>query len=148
MPKGERKCEPCSRWEMLQRSELIEYYKEWENRCHATNDQVFLLNSTLTRIIKSRNYFSIKLQSIVVEWSILEIIELFKKASNVGAFEEHPTLLNLFMDIESNILSLKMVVREMGSSIMQIQLTCLKFCKILEAHQHTTSLAKNWWDQL
>jgi hypothetical protein len=52
---------------MLQRSELIEYYKKWENRCHAMNDQVFLLNSTLTRIIKSRNYFSIKLQSIVVE---------------------------------------------------------------------------------
>jgi hypothetical protein len=52
---------------MLQRNELIEYYKEWENRCHATNDQVFLLNFTLTRIIKSRNYFSIKFQSIVVE---------------------------------------------------------------------------------
>jgi hypothetical protein len=65
---------------------------------------VFLLNSTLTRIIKSRNYFSIKLQSIVVEWSIPEIIELFKKAYNVGAFEEHLTLLNLLMDIESNIL--------------------------------------------
>jgi len=67
VPKGERKCEQCSRWDMLQRSELIEYYKEWENRCHTMNDQVFLLNSTLTRIIKSRNYFSIKLQSIVVE---------------------------------------------------------------------------------
>ncbi len=67
MPKGERKCEQCSKWDMFQRSELIEYNKEWENRCHATNDQVFLLNSTLTRDIKSRNIFSIKLQSIIVE---------------------------------------------------------------------------------
>jgi hypothetical protein len=29
---------------------------------------------------------------------------LFRRASNVGAFEKHPTLLNLLMDIESNIL--------------------------------------------
>jgi len=65
VPKGERKCE--HRWDMLKKSELIKYYKEWENRCHAMNDQVFLLNFTLARIIKSRNYFSIKLQSVVVE---------------------------------------------------------------------------------
>jgi len=48
---------------MLHKNELIEFCKEWENRSHATNDQVFLLNFTLTRVIKSRNYFSIKLQS-------------------------------------------------------------------------------------
>jgi hypothetical protein len=59
VPKGERKCEQGSRWDMLQRNELIKSYRRWESRCHATNDQVFLLNFTLTTVIKSKNYFSI-----------------------------------------------------------------------------------------
>jgi hypothetical protein len=106
MTKGERKCEQGSRWDMLHKSEPIEFHREWESRCHATNNHVFLLNFTLTRVIKSRNYFSIKLQSNLDEESIPDIIELFKKASNVGAFEEHLVLLNLLMDIVSNILSI------------------------------------------
>jgi hypothetical protein len=99
VPKGERKCEQGSRWDMLQRRELIKSCKGWESRCHAINDQMFLLNSKLTRVIKSRNYFSIKLQSILVKGSIPNIIELFKRASNVRAFEEHLILSNLLMDI-------------------------------------------------
>ncbi len=77
MPKGERKCEQGSRWDMLHKSEPIEFHGERESRCHATNNHVFLLNFTLTRVIKSRNYFSIKLQFDLDEGSILEIIELF-----------------------------------------------------------------------
>ncbi len=87
MPKGERKCEQGSRWDMLHKSELIEFRRKWESRCHETNNHVFLLNFTLTRVIESRNYFSIKLQSDLDEGSILEVIELFRRASNVGAFE-------------------------------------------------------------
>jgi hypothetical protein len=106
---------------------------------------VFLLNSTLIRVIKSRNYFSIKFQSILAEGSILEIAELFRRASNVGAFEKHLIVLNLLMDIVYNILSIhRMVIREMGSGIMQVQLKCLKFCKILEVHQRIISLSKIW----
>ncbi len=104
VPKGESKCEQGSRWDMLQRNELIKSYRRWESRCHATNDQVFLLNSTLTKVIKSKNYFSIKLQSILAKGSILKIVKLFKRASNVRAFEKHLILLNLLMDIVSNIL--------------------------------------------
>jgi hypothetical protein len=51
MPNGGWKCEQGGRWDMLQRNELIEFYGEWESRYHATNDQMFLLNSTLTRVI-------------------------------------------------------------------------------------------------
>jgi hypothetical protein len=89
---------------MLHKSEPIEFRREGESRCHATNNHVFLLNSTLKRVIKSKNYFAIKLQFDLDEGSILEIIELFRRASNVGAFEEHLVLLNLLMDIVSNIL--------------------------------------------
>ncbi len=103
VPKGEQKSKQGNRWEMLQRSELIEYYRKWENRCHATNDQVFLLNFTLTTVIKSRNYLSIKLQFVFVEKSIPKIVELFKKAYNVRTFEKHLVQLNLLMDIVSNI---------------------------------------------
>ncbi len=55
------KCEQGGRWDMLQRSEFIKSYGKWESRCHAANDQVFLLDFTLTKIIKSIYYFSIKL---------------------------------------------------------------------------------------
>ncbi len=106
MPKGKWKCEQGCRWDMLHKSELIEFCKEWKSRCHATNDQVFLLNFTLTRVIKSRNYFSIKLQSDLNEWSIPEIIEFFRRTYNVGAFEKHLVLLNSLMDIVSNIMSI------------------------------------------
>jgi hypothetical protein len=41
MPKGEQKCEHCSRWDMLHRSELIEFCRKWESRCHAANGHVF-----------------------------------------------------------------------------------------------------------
>jgi hypothetical protein len=91
---------------MLQRSELIESCREWESRCHAANDHVFLLNSILTRVIKSRNYFSIKLQFVLIEGSIPKIAKLFRRVSNVKAFEEHPVLLNLLMDFSFNILSI------------------------------------------
>jgi hypothetical protein len=84
---------------MLQRKELIKSCRGWESECHAAYDQVYLLNSTLTRVIKSKNYFLIKLQSILTRGSILKIAELFKRA-----FEEHLVLLNLLMDIVSNIL--------------------------------------------
>ncbi len=121
MPKGERKCEQGRRWDMFHKSEPIEFHREWESRCHATNNHVFLLNSTLRRVIKSRNYFSIKFQSDLDEGSIPEIIELFRRASNVGAFEEHLVLLYLLMDIVSNILSIhKNGGREMGNIIMQV----------------------------
>jgi hypothetical protein len=89
---------------MLKKKELIKSCKRWESRCHATNDQMFLLNSTLTRVIKSRNYFSIKLQSILTKGSIPEAVELLRRTSNVKAFKEHLVLLNLLMDIVSNIL--------------------------------------------
>jgi hypothetical protein len=106
MPKGEQKCEQGSRWDMLHKSEPIEFHREWESKCHATNNHVFLLNSTLTRVIKSRNYFSIKLQSNLDEGSTPNIIELFRRAFNVGAFEEHLILLNLLVDVVSNIISI------------------------------------------
>jgi hypothetical protein len=89
---------------MLQRKELMKSCRGWESECHATNDQVFLLNFTLTRVIKSKKYFSIKLQSILAKGFILKIAKLFRIAFNVGAFEEHLVLLNLLMDIISNIL--------------------------------------------
>jgi hypothetical protein len=89
VPKGEQKCEQDSRWDMLQRSELIESCRKWENRCHVVNDRVFLLNFPLTTVIKSRNYFSIKPQSILVKGFILEIVELFRRAYNVRVFEKH-----------------------------------------------------------
>ncbi len=89
VPKGEQKCEQDSRWDMIQRSKLIESCRKWENRCHAVNDQVFLLNFTLTTVIKSRNYFSIKPQSILVEGFIPKIIELFRRTYNVRVFEKH-----------------------------------------------------------
>jgi hypothetical protein len=57
----------------------------------------------LTRVIKSRNYFSLKLQFVLVEGCIPEIVELFRRVFNVRAFEKHPTLLNLLMDIVFNI---------------------------------------------
>jgi hypothetical protein len=104
VPKGEQKCEQGSRWDMSERREFIKSCRGWESRCHAVNDQVFLLNSTITRVIKSRNYFSIKLHSILGKGSIPEIAELFRRAYNVRAFEEHLVLLNLLMDIDSNIL--------------------------------------------
>ncbi len=66
---------------------------------------MFLLNSILTKVIKSRNYFSIKLQFVLVEGFILKIVELFRRFFNVRAFEDYPVLLNLFMDIVFNILS-------------------------------------------
>jgi hypothetical protein len=67
VPKGEQKCEQGSRWDMLQRKKLIKSCRRWESKCHEANDQVFLLNSTLIRVLKSRNYFSIKLQSILAK---------------------------------------------------------------------------------
>jgi hypothetical protein len=88
---------------MLQRRELVKSCRGWESECHAAYDQVYLLNSTLTSVMKS-NYFSIKLQFILAKGSILKIAEFFRRAFNVGAFEEHLVLLNLLMDIVSNIL--------------------------------------------
>jgi len=44
MPKGEQKCEQGSWWDMLQGNELVESCKEWERKCHSSNDQFFLLD--------------------------------------------------------------------------------------------------------
>ncbi len=64
--------------------------------------------------------------------SILKIAEFFRRAFNVGAFEEHLVLLNLLVVLFLIFyFSIEMVVREMGNSIMQVQLNCLKFYKIV-----------------
>jgi hypothetical protein len=40
-------------------------------------------------------------------------------------------------------MSIKMVVREMGSGIMQVQLNCLKFCKIFGSSSMHNFISKN-----
>jgi len=60
----------------------------------------------LTRVIKSRYYFSIKLQLVLAKGYIPKIINFFKKAFNVGTFEKHLVLLNLLMNIVFNVLSI------------------------------------------
>jgi hypothetical protein len=60
----------------------------------------------LTRVTKSKDYFSIKLKSVLAEGSLPEIAELFRRASNVGVFEDRPMLLKLLIDVGSNLLSL------------------------------------------
>ena len=105
IPRGERKCEQVPSWGVLQRNELIDSYREWQARCHDATDQVYLLNVALARANTSRDYFSTKLQSVLREGSLPEIAELFRRASDVGTFQERPILYKLLTDVVSNLLS-------------------------------------------
>ena len=105
IPRGERKCEQGPTLGVLQRNELIDYCRQWKNRCHDATDQVYLLNVALARATKSTDYFSTKLQLVLSEGSLPEIAELFRRACDSGAFQERPVLYKLLLDVVSNLLS-------------------------------------------
>jgi hypothetical protein len=68
VPKGEWQCEQGSRWDKLQRSELIESYRKWESRCHAIG--VFI-EFYIDKGNKIKKLLFNKVQSVLVEGSIL-----------------------------------------------------------------------------
>jgi hypothetical protein len=80
----------------------------------------------------------------LVEGSLPENIELFKRASNVRVVEEHFVLLNFVLGVVFNVRLIHRHDEKGNGNNMQVQSSCLRFCKILEPHQHTTSLAKFW----
>ena len=102
--RGERKCEQGPILGVLQRNELIDSHRQWKSRCHDATDQVYLLNVALARANKSIDYFSTKLQLVLSEESLPEIAEMFRRAFDSGAFQEHPVLYLLLIDIVSNLL--------------------------------------------
>lgn len=95
----------CVRLDVLQTNELLELCTKWERTCQTANDHIFLLKVALTKVTKSKDYFSVKLESILDEGSLPEIAELFRRASNMGVFDNHLVLLKLLTNIGFNLLS-------------------------------------------
>ncbi|CAM6121444.1 unnamed protein product [Calypogeia fissa] len=107
VPRGERVAQQGTKLEHLQREELIESIRVWENRAELYSDQGFLLSQSLTRVVAAKSYLQKKLQSTLREGSLPEIVELFRKATDSGAFEKRNVLYNMLIDTKSNLLSVE-----------------------------------------
>lgn len=104
--KDQWKCALGVGLDILHTYDLLESYRKWKRRCQTTNDHIFLLDVALTRVAKSKDYFSIKLESVFSEGFFREITELFRRVFNLGVFENCLVLLKLLTNIGSNFLPL------------------------------------------
>lgn len=107
IPRGERVAEQGINLEHLQCEELIGSIRTWENRAALYSDQIFLLNRSLTRVNAGKCYLEKKIQSTLQEGVLPEIVELFRKAVDCGAFEKRKVLYSLLVDTASNLLSIE-----------------------------------------
>jgi hypothetical protein len=55
--------------------------------------------------LNSKDYLTMKLQSVLAKGSLPEIVEYFKQAIDAGAFEKQPALFLFLCDIAQNSLS-------------------------------------------
>jgi len=85
---------------------LITSAKEWERRANAYSGQVFMLNLALIRATTANQYLQHKLKTTLIEGLLPKIAELFRKATNSGAFQKRSTLYNILFDRVSNLLSI------------------------------------------
>jgi hypothetical protein len=84
---------------------LITSAREWERRADACSGQVFMMNLALTRATTAHKYLQHKLKTTLIEGSLPEIAELFRKAADCGAFKKRSVLYNLLFNTASNLLS-------------------------------------------
>jgi hypothetical protein len=63
------------------------------------------LTKSLTKVLNSKDYLTMKLQSVLAKGSLPEIVEYFKQAIDAGAFEKQPALFLFLCDIAQNSLS-------------------------------------------
>jgi hypothetical protein len=63
------------------------------------------LTKSLTKALSSKDYLIVKLQSVLAEGSLPKIVEYFKRAVDVGAFEKQLALFSFLCDIARNSLS-------------------------------------------
>jgi len=87
VPRGQRFIQSGTHLDYLQREELITSAREWERRADACSGQVFMMNLALTRATTAHKYLQYKLKTTLIESSLPEIAELFKKAADCGAFK-------------------------------------------------------------
>jgi hypothetical protein len=63
-----------------------------------------MMNLALTRATTAHKYLQHKIKTTLIEGSLPEIAELFRKAADCGAFKKRSVLYNLLFDTTSNLL--------------------------------------------
>jgi hypothetical protein len=106
--RGSRVCEDGVNLMYLQRDELIQTAAEWKARYQDANSAAFYANLSAAALRAGKVTLEEKLNVAVREGQWLpEVAKLFKKAVEVGCFDDRPQCLNFLTDLARNALSVQ-----------------------------------------
>lgn len=106
--RGDRICQDGVNLAVLQKYELEETAKEWKARCHDAESAAYFSNLSAAKLRAGKVTLQEKLNAAVREnQSLPEVAKLFKRAVEVGCFDDRPSCLNFLTDLARNAVSVQ-----------------------------------------
>jgi hypothetical protein len=104
--RGERIAVPGVRLDYLQHSELLETARYWAAEFKAVDLRAHLLGLKVASLSITKGKLVDMLWSALKEGSLPDIAALFKRAADLGCFEEIEPLLNFVTDMAKNLITI------------------------------------------
>jgi hypothetical protein len=105
--RGKRVAVSGVRFEYMQQYELIETSRFWSKEFSAVNLRAHLLGLKVASLSFTKVKLADKLESALKEGSLPHIAALFKRAADLGCFEEKEPLLSFVTDMAKNLITIQ-----------------------------------------